>query len=433
MKPEAIATVQATVSAKRHADGVSRVRWGIVLILFLIAVVNYLDRATLSIANTTIANEFGFTPTEMGLLMSAFLWPYALANLPAGWLVDKIGPKRLLPITLTIWSGFTVMVGFANSYAHIYMLRMLLGIAESPFYSSTIKITHRWFSANERGLPTAIINTGAQIANAIAPPILVGLMLLMGWRGMFVAIGLLGLPLVLAWWKFYRHPSRQESSVLHAGTADMETEQQENTGANWSQLFRYRETWAAVIGSFSIQFTVWVYVTWLPGYLERSLGLTLKDMGWIASIPYLAGTVGVLMGGMLSDQFVRRGMSAISARKMPIVIGALMAACFVATIPFMHGVPVIITLLSLGYFFSQIPQSSLWTLASEVAPKGKVASMGSIQCFGGFSGASMAPFVAGMVLEKTGSFTGVFLLGAGMLCVGAISYGLFVRKRIVLE
>ncbi len=214
MKPSA-AMSETTVSGQGTLKG--KLRWGIVTLLLLAAIVNYLDRANLSIANTTIAAEFGFSQTEMGLLLSAFLWPYALANLPAGWLVDKLGPKKMFSWALGLWSGFTVLTAFANSYSYFYGLRMLLGVSESPFFTSGIKITHRWFGDSERGLPTAIINTGSQIANAIAPPILTVLLLTLGWRGMFVAIGVMGLPLLLAWWKFYRDPNAREDALLHAG------------------------------------------------------------------------------------------------------------------------------------------------------------------------------------------------------------------------
>lgn len=408
---------------------VGKLRWGIITILLLAAVVNYLDRANLSIANTTIAAEFGFSQTEMGLLLSAFLWPYALANLPAGWLVDKFGPKRMFSWALGLWSSFTVLAAFVNSYSFFYGLRMMLGVSESPFFTSGIKITHRWFGDNERGLPTAIINTGSQIANAIAPPILTVLLLTFGWRGMFFAIGLMGIPLLLAWWKFYRDPDAREDALLHAGQRSVAAPE-ERAQASWGALFRHSTTWFMVIGNFSIMFTIWVYLTWLPGYLEKSLGFSLKATGWIASIPFLCGILGVLVGGMLSDRLVRNGVRAITARKIPIVTGAALAACFVAPIPFVDSTPLAIGLLALGYFFSQMPQGALWTLASDIAPKSQVASLGAIQNFGGFLGAAMAPIVTGIILDTTGKFTNVFLLGAGLLMIGALSYGLFVRKPL---
>ena len=429
MKPSAHTLSDATIT---QPTIIGKLRWGIVLLLLLAAVVNYLDRANLSIANTTIAAEFGFSQTEMGLLLSAFLWPYALANLPAGWLVDKFGPRKMFSWALGLWSTFTVLAAFVNSYSFFYGLRMMLGIAESPFFTSGIKITHRWFGDNERGLPTAIINTGSQIANAIAPPILTVLLLTFGWRGMFVAIGLMGIPLLLAWWKFYRDPEAREDALLHAGQRSVAAPE-EKAQASWGALFRHSTTWFMVIGNFSIMFTIWVYLTWLPGYLEKSLGFSLKATGWIASIPFFAGILGVLVGGMLSDRLVRRGVRAITARKVPIVTGAALAACFVAPIPFVDSTPLAIGLLAMGYFCSQMPQGALWTLASDIAPKSQVASLGAIQNFGGFLGAAMAPIVTGIILDTTGKFTNVFLLGAGLLMLGALSYGLFVRKPLTAK
>ncbi|OWS75095.1 MFS transporter [Pantoea sp. VS1] len=429
MKPTSHTISDATLAPIRV---VGKLRWGIVLLLLLAAVVNYLDRANLSIANTTIAAEFGFSQTEMGLLLSAFLWPYALANLPAGWLVDKFGPRKMFSWALGLWSTFTVLAAFVNSYSFFYGLRMMLGIAESPFFTSGIKITHLWFGDEERGLPTAVINTGSQIANAIAPPILTMLLLTLGWRGMFVAIGLMGIPLLLAWWKFYRDPNAREDALLHAGHHSVAAPE-EKAQASWGALFRHSTTWFMVIGNFSIMFTIWVYLTWLPGYLEKSLGFSLKATGWLASIPFFAGILGVLVGGMLSDRLVRRGVRAITARKVPIVTGAALAACFVAPIPFVDSTPLAIGLLAMGYFCSQMPQGALWTLASDIAPKSQVASLGAIQNFGGFLGAAMAPIVTGIILDTTGKFTNVFLLGAGLLMLGALSYGLFVRKPLAVK
>ncbi|HBH66626.1 MAG TPA: MFS transporter, partial [Erwinia persicina] len=138
-------------------------------------------------------------------------------------------------------------------------------------------------------------------------------------------------------------------------------------------------------------------------------------------------------GGMLSDRLVRRGMKAIHARKIPIVAGAALAACFVAPIPFVDSTPLAIVLLSLGYFCSQMPQGAIWTLATDIAPKDQVASLGAIQNFGGFLGAAMAPIVTGVILDMTGKFTNVFLLGAGLLMLGAISYGFFVNKPLATQ
>jgi len=423
-------SVPAPVESQTTVTPFSRLRWGFIVLLLIAAIVNYLDRANLSVANTTIAKEFGLSSTEMGMLLSAFLWPYALANLPAGWLVDKFGPKKMFAGALGFWSTFTVLTALVNSYSFFYGLRMLMGISESPFFTAGIKITHRWFAERERGLPTSIINTGSQIANAIAPPLLTALMLTIGWRGMFIVIGVAGIPLMLAWIKFYRDPVAREEALIHGRVGAALPRDEIEPKANWGSLFNNKTTWFMILGNFSIMFTIWVYLTWLPSYLEKSLGFSLKQTGWIASIPFFAGILGVLCGGAISDKFIRSGMNTVTARKIPIVCGAALAACFVAPIPFVHSTPIAVLLLTLGYFASQMPSGVIWTLATDIAPKRQVASLGAIQNFGGFLGAALAPIITGIILDKTGEFTNVFLLGAGLLVVGAISYGLFVKQPV---
>ncbi|MFM2479186.1 MFS transporter [Celerinatantimonas sp. MCCC 1A17872] len=407
----------------------SNFRWGIVTLILIAAVINYFDRANLSIANSTIAKEFGLSSTQMGFLLSAFLWPYAIANLPAGWLVDRFGPKKIFSIGLTLWSAVTVIAGFTSGYGTLYALRVLLGVAESPFFTTGIKVTDMWFSDKERGLPTSIINTGSQIANAVAPPLLTILLLTLGWRGMFVVIGVMSIPVILVWLKFFRAPNRAEYAAIHReDNAQIHQQSSDSVKVDWGSLFKRRSTWFMIIGNFSIMFTIWVYLTWLPSYLENSMGMSIKETGWVASLPFIAGILGVLCGGSLSDFLVRKGVNAVTSRKVPIVAGAAFAACAVAPVAFVHSYGLSIALLSLGYFFSQLPQGAIWTLASDIAPSDQVSSLGSIQNFGGFLGAACAPIVAGMVLDATGNFTDVFMLGAGLLLIGAISYAFFVRK-----
>lgn len=307
-----------------------------------------------------------------------------------------------------------------------YGLRMMLGISESPFFTSGIKITHRWFPSNQRGLPTAIINTGLQIANAVAPPILTILLLTLGWRSMFIAIGLTGIPILLVRLKLYRNPTPAEQVQAEAA----ETQQANEPKARWGSLFKHKTIWFMILGNFSIMFTIWVYLTWLPSYLERSLGFSLMKTGWVASILFFAGIMGVLVGGVISDRLISRGTNTINARKISIVCGAALAACFVAPIPFVHDTTLCIALLSLGYFCSQMPSGVIWTLATDIAPKSQVASLGVIQNFGGFLGGVSAPIVTGIILDTTGTFTNVFLFGAFLLMLGAISYGFFVKKPI---
>lgn len=418
-------TPHLTTTEKRSV----RIRWFLVGFLILGGVVNYLDRSTLSVANTTIAGEFGLNALEMGLLLSAFSWPYAIANLPAGYLVDKFGPKRMFAFAAGAWSVVSMVTAAANSFGVLYALRVALGIAESPFFTSALKVNERWFNKRERALPVALVNTGSQIANAIAPPLLTFLLLTMSWRGMFIIVGALGVVVALVWLRIYRDPTLQEQAMIK-GAAMQEAIASTEPKVGWGQLLRQRNTWFMVLGAFGIFYTVWVYLTWLPSYLQTARGFSLSQSGWLASLPFLCGIIGVIFGGWLSNRLVSRGIPTVRARKIPIVGGAVLAAAAVLPVAYVDNTPLAITLLSLGYFASQVPIGCLWTLASDVAPSSQVASLGAIQNFGGFVGAAVAPVVTGAILTATGgNYTLVFLIGGVLLLVGALSYGFFVKDR----
>jgi len=419
---------EAPVLTKAEKKSV-RIRWFLVGFLVLGGVVNYLDRSTLSVANTTIAQEFGLNALQMGLLLSAFSWPYAIANLPAGFLVDKFGPKKMFAFAAGAWSLVSMVTAAANSFGFLYAARVALGIAESPFFTSALKVNERWFNKSERALPVSLVNTGSQIANAIAPPLLTFLLLTMSWRGMFIIVGAFGIVIALVWLRIYRDPTLKEQSMIKGAEAEARVVATVEQVA-WGQLFKHRNTWFMVLGAFGIFYTVWVYLTWLPSYLQTARGFSLADSGWLASLPFLCGIIGVVFGGWLSSRLVQRGVGTVRARKIPIVGGALLAAASVLPVAYVDNTALAVALLSVGYFASQVPIGCLWTLASDIAPSNQVASLGAIQNFGGFMGAAVAPVVTGAILTATdGNYTLVFLIGGVLLLVGALSYGLFVKER----
>jgi MFS family permease len=406
-----------------------KIRWYLIALLVIGGIINYLDRNNLSIANTTIAKEFGLNALQMGLLLSAFSWPYAIANLPAGYLVDKYGPKRMFAWAAGLWSIVSMISALANSFGFLYAARVALGISESPFFTSGLKVADKWFNKTERALPVSIVNTGSQIANALAPPLLTFLLLTMTWRGMFVVIGALGVVIALVWLRIYRDPTLKEQFIIKGDELEEQQKPKEKQ-AGWGELFKQKNTWFMVLGAFGIFYTVWVYLTWLPSYLQTARGFSLSQTGWLAGLPFLCGVVGVLAGGILSGKLIKRGVPTVTARKIPIVGGALLAAAAVLPVAYVENTALAIVLLSVGYFAAQVPIGVLWTLASDIAETNQVASLGAIQNFGGFLGAAVAPVVTGFILNETGgNYTLVFLIGGALLIVGALSYGIFVKDR----
>ena len=223
-----------------------RIRWYLIALLVIGGIINYLDRNNLSIANTTIAKEFGLNTFQMGLLLSAFSWPYAIANLPAGYLVDKFGPKRMFAWAAGLWSIISMLSAFANSFGVLYAARVALGIAESPFFTSGLKVADKWFNKSERALPVSIINTGSQLANAIAPPLLTFLMLTMSWRGMFIVIGAMGIVIALVWLRIYRDPTMKEQFIIKSHEFE-EQQQPKEKQAGWGELLKKKNTWFMVL------------------------------------------------------------------------------------------------------------------------------------------------------------------------------------------
>jgi sugar phosphate permease len=422
------ASAEIDTSAEKPLKSV-RIRWYLIALLVIGGIINYLDRNNLSIANTTIAKEFGLNTLQMGLLLSAFSWPYAIANLPAGYLVDKFGPKRMFAWAAGLWSIVSMLSSLANSFGFLYAARVALGISESPFFTSGLKVADKWFNKTERALPVSIVNTGSQIANAIAPPLLTFLMLTMSWRGMFVVIGALGIVIALVWLRIYRDPTMKEQFIIK-GAEFEEQQKPKEKQAGWGELLKQKNTWFMVLGAFGIFYTVWVYLTWLPSYLQTARGFSLSQIGWLAGLPFLCGVIGVLAGGILSGKLIKRGVPTVTARKIPIVGGALLAAAAVLPVAYVENTALAIVLLSVGYFAAQVPIGVLWTLASDIAESNQVASLGAIQNFGGFLGAAVAPIVTGFILNETGgNYTLVFLIGGVLLIVGALSYGIFVKDR----
>ncbi|MCI1833009.1 MAG: MFS transporter [Bifidobacterium sp.] len=413
-------------------------RWLFITLLVLGGVVNYLDRSNLSIANTTIAKEFGLDSTQMGLILAAFSWPYAIANLPAGYLVDKFGPKKIYSWAATLWSVVSLLSATASTYGAFYAFRVALGISESPFFTAGLKVCDNWFDDKEKALPVSIVNTGSQIANAIAPPILTILLIKTGWRGMFVIIGGLGLIVTLLWVVCYRNPTVREIAAIkgkqwvmeNASSKPSTTKQKDDRNSgSWTDLFKQSNTYFMIIGAFGIFYTVWVYLTWLPTYLQKARGFDLMTSGWLAMLPYLCGIVGVLAGGWVSGNMLKAGYKTITARKVPIVVGAFLAACSVLPVAYVHNITLTMILLCVGYFASQVPIGCMWTLAADVAKPNQVSSLGAIQNFGGFVGAAAAPMVTGYILDRTGqNFTLAFVVAGILLLVGAASYLFFVKS-----
>jgi len=417
-------------------DGrVRRIRSIALALLVVSGVVNYLDRSTLSIANRQIRADLDLSLPEMGFLLSAFSWSYAFAQLPTGILVDKVGPRILLSVGLAIWSIAQGCGGLARSLRQLVASRVVLGVGEAPQFPAGARVVSDWYPARERGLPTGLFNSSSSLGPALAPPLLTLLMESFGWRGMFFVMGGAGLIAALAWYVYYRAPQAAglTAEALRAIREDEVHSPDKVSLAHWLRLFKHRTTWGMMLGFACALYLIWLYLTWLPGYLEIEHRMTTIKIGFAASVPFIFGFCGSLAGGIISDLLAAWGIAPILSRKLPLVVGLFLMAIFTVPAAFTHDAMVAVLAISLAMFFGCMATANAWALVTVTAPSEYVASLGAIQNFGGYFGGSFAPVVTGFVVESTGSFTLALLVGAIVAVASALLYLVVVREAIPAE
>lgn len=433
-----------TVISRPVRPRAKNVRWIVVVILTVLSIINYLDRGNLSVAAPLIMKDLHMNPAAMGVILSSFVWPYAIMNLPSGWAVDRFGTRIMMSIAVGFWSVVAVATGFMRTMSSFIITRVLLGVGESAMFPAAIKATNAWFPPNEKGFATSIFIAGTQVGLAISAPISTALMLAFGWPAMFVIIGSIGFLVLLGWVILYKDPAKHKwlskeefqyirSAVVTSAPMVDEQTQRKITLTQWFKLFGQLSTWAMVIGDFALQYSFWFYIAWLPTFLEKSEHFSISKTGFYASLPYIAGTVGVLLGGKISDWFIAKGMSRLNGRRYTISLGAVLTAVALLLTAFAHNSGLAVTLLTIGMFTYSLCSAPIWALATDVVESDDyVASIGSIQNFGGFLGGAFAPIVTGILVASFGGFTIALVVTAILALISAVMYALVLKRTIAI-
>jgi sugar phosphate permease len=401
--------------------------------LVVAGVVNYIDRATLAVANPLIREELGLSIADMGYLLSAFLWAYAFAQLPTGAMVDRLGPRILLTLGLSLWSFAQLLGGLVQNFGQFFSARVLLGIGEAPQFPTGARVARDWFNQRDRGLATGIFNCASSLGTAIAVPLLTFLMLTFGWRVMFIIMGVAGLLVAAVWFFMYRNPDEvaltaQENTYRVQG--DPPGQRTKVSFREWKLLFRFRTTWGMVFGYFGCIYLTWIYTAWLPGYLEIERHMSVKYTGWAAAVPFACGVVGGVLGGYIADMLLRRGVAPLKSRRYPAAIALLgTAGCTVAA-AYVSSNTLAIAFISISLFLVYVTSTCAWALSSVAVPTNCTASIGAVQNFGGYLGGALAPTVTGLIVQKTGSFVPALVVGAAIGVISAASYLLVVDQPI---
>jgi len=398
---------------------------------FLANVISYIDRANLSIAAPAIRAEFGINATEMGLVLSAFFWTYAVMQLPAGWFIDKVGVRVSLALAVTFWSVFTMATGLARSVSQFIGARLALGVGEAGALPSFGKVAFNWFPRSERGTASSIFDSGSRVGATLSLPLVTALIAWLGWRGSFVVTGLIGIVWVIFWWFIYRDPERYRAVAPEAVDALLAQRgaPASPSKVSWLSLFRYRSVWGLMIGLFCLNFAIYFFITWFPSYLLQARGFSLSSLGTLGMLPALFAIPCGWLGGYASDRLIRRGWSATRARKTFLVCGMLTSSV-IGLSAFVESTGTSLMLFALAYAGLAVAGTQCWAVVSEISPTpGHVASIGGIQNFAGNLAGIITSTFTGVMLDITkGSFLIPLGVAGGLCVVGALSYLFIVGK-----
>ena len=391
------------------------------MVMLFAAIVNYIDRVNLSFAANDIKNEFGLSISQSGFLLAAWIWPYAIANLPSGWLIDKLGINKVFLGSIIIWSLATLGSGLSHSYTSLYISRVILGVAEAPFFVIGAKLVQIYFKNDERGLASSVINIGPKLANSFGAPLIAFLIILTTWRGMFVVLAILGFVVVLLW------------TMVYQKVVEIIPEKINNTKISIHKLLKHKTVLWFNLGNFGSSYVFWLYFTWLPTYLMDKKGLDLKSTGFITAIPFIAGVIAVPFGGYLSDILIRKyNINAIKARLIPAIGGCIIAGIAVIPINYIDSLSTVVILFTISTFAVSARVGVLWALVSDISPPNVVGTFGGIQNCANFIGGALAPTISGIILERTGNYNIVFGISGVLVIIAAFCYAM-INKPILEE
>jgi ACS family glucarate transporter-like MFS transporter len=434
------------------ADGAAkrtRVRWLIILVLFVITTINYADRATFSIAGQSASKELGLDPVAMGYILSAFAWAYVLGQIPGGALLDRFGSKKIYTAALLLWSGFTLLQGFAGIWSGLaaavalFVMRFMVGLAESPSFPANARIVAAWFPGPERGTASAIFNSAQYFSLVAFAPLMGWLAHSFGWRSVFIVMGGVGIVAAAFFVKFIHSPvehpgiNKAEFDYIEAGGGLVRMEDKNTTNGaaftwgNVKQVLGSRMLLGVYLGQYCINVLTYFFVTWFPIYLVKERGLSIMQAGFTAALPALCGFAGGILGGMISDGLLKKTGNLDIARKTPLLLGMVLATSIILC-NFVEQEWLVIVIMA-GAFFGKGVASLGWAVVADTSPKEMAGVTGGIfNTFGNVAGI-VTPIVIGYIVKGTGSFDGA-LIFVGAHCVICIAaYFLIVGKIKRLE
>jgi ACS family glucarate transporter-like MFS transporter len=410
-------------------------RYWIYLFLFLLTVVNYVDRVALSIASTQISKEFLLSPVKLGYLFSSFLWLFAVALIPMGLLVDRFGTKRLNAWGIGFWSLATALTAFTGGFISLLITRLLMGLGESTTYPAGGRVIREWAPAAERGIATSIFQAGSLLGPAVGAIGLGYVVTAYGWRAGFLVAASLGFIWLAAWLIWFKQPedanwlSESERTYIVAARNTVGTSNSlEPKRLGLAGLVRSRTIWAIAFTQGCAVYATYLFLTWMPNYLQAEKGMSITRSGLFTAVPYAgAAILGVLIG-TCSDRYLRGKDIAGGSRRAVVAVCLLMSA-LILLVPGANELWLVILLLTLSLTGCTAAVASNLSLINDMLPSKKDSGTAiAMISVGGNGFGLMAPIATGYVVSMTHSYQAGFVI-TGILALTAVAGTLLLTRR----
>jgi MFS family permease len=387
--------------------------------------ITYMDRVVISAAVPSIQKEMGLSLVTMGWILAAFRWGYALFQIPGGWLGDRFGPRRALTGIVIWWSGFTSLTAASWNAPSMAVFRFLFGVGEAGAFPIATRSLSRWMLPTERGYAQGITHAGSRLGAAFTPPIVVALIAAYGWRAPFFVFGALGLVWAGLWFWYYRDTPDEHRSVnseelelIH--TSIGERRKRTSSGVPWGGIFGARMVWMLSAMYFCYGYCLAVYLDWFPKYLNSHRGFNLKEMGFYASLPLLAGVVGDFLGGWISDRWAHRAGDLRNPRRVVASLGFLLAAAAIVPAALTDDAYTSVVFNCIAFFGLEITVGVSWAIPLDIG--GDFAgSVSAVMNTAGNIGGAISPILLAYLVEAFG-WNVPFLVAASLCVLGAILF-----------
>ena len=399
---------------------IPNLRWWIVGLLFLVTVLNYVDRQTLSVLAPFLRGEFHMSNQDYAFIVSAFLVSYTVMQAVSGIIVDTVGTRWGFVLMFVWWTAATALHRWARGVRSLAAFRFLLGMGEAGNWPCAAKAIAEWFPARERAFAMGVFNAGSGTGALIAPPLIAYTTLHFGWRDTFLVVALGGSIWLLIWLALYRRP--EEHKLIRPKELELIVNDPDHQLAvagpkiPWLQLLRYREVWGIILARWLTDPVWWFYVFWLPEYLKRERGFTLATIGLLAWVPFLTADIGCVVGGWTSDYCIRHGWSTDKARKLVLAVSALLTIDALFVVQTKSSILAIV-LISVATFGVQSWGTLLLAIPADLFPSNVVASVSGLSGMGAGVGGVLFTMLTGYLLDHF-SYRPVLALAAALHPVG---------------